>query len=140
MTTPTQATTGILQRRRSRIAGWGIYARRPIAKNTRILDYAGEVITHAESARRDRVQLARGRIWCFTVNRRVVRDASVGGNLARFINHACRPNCYVRVIGRTIWICAARRIEAGEELTYDYNTGGEAGIACRCRPGCETQL
>jgi SET domain-containing protein len=69
-----------------------------------------------------------------------VRDASVGGNLARFINHACRPNCYVRVVGHTIWICAARTLAAGEELTYDYHTGGTARIPCRCRPGCETVL
>ena len=129
-----------LVRRRSRIAGWGVYTRQAIAKNTRIIDYAGEVISHAESARRERIYLARGRIWCFTVNRRIVRDAAVGGNLARFINHACRPNCYARVIGHTIWICAARAIEAGEELTYDYHTDGQARIRCRCRPECSTLL
>jgi SET domain-containing protein len=71
---------------------------------------------------------------------RVVRDASVGGNLARFINHSCHPNCYSRVVGRTIWICAARAIAPGEELTYDYNTDGAAHIACRCEPGCRTVL
>jgi SET domain-containing protein len=129
-----------LVRRRSPIAGWGVYTRRVFTKNTRIIEYAGELISHAESQRREREHFAQGRIWCFTVNRRIVRDASVGGNLARFINHACRPNCYARVIGRTIWICAARFIEVGEELTYDYHTGGAAGIACRCRPGCGTQL
>jgi SET domain-containing protein len=129
-----------LVRRRSGISGWGVYTRVPIAKNTRIIDYAGELISHAESARRERQQLRRGRIWCFTVNRRVVRDASIGGNLARYINHSCRPNCYSQVIGRTIWIRAARKIDAGEELTYDYNTRGAAGIRCRCRPGCPTTL
>ncbi len=29
---------------------------------------------------------------------------------------------------------------AGEELSYDYNTGGEAGLKCRCRPGCKTVI
>jgi SET domain-containing protein len=129
-----------LVRRRSRIAGWGIFTCEAIAKNTRIIDYAGEAISHRESARRERVHLPSGRIWCFTINRRIVRDASSGGNLARFINHACRPNCYARVVGHTIWICAARLIDAGEELTYDYRTRGAARIPCRCRPGCETQL
>ena len=129
-----------LSRRRSRIAGWGVWTRVAVPKNTRIIDYAGELITHRESARRERAHLRAGRIWCFTVNRRVVRDASVGGNLARFINHACRPNCYVRVVGRTIWICAARAIKPGEELTYDYNTKGTARIQCRCRPDCPTIL
>lgn len=129
-----------LVKKRSGIAGAGVYAAERITKNTRIIDYAGETITHAESRRREARQLARGRIWCFTVNRRTVRDASVGGNLARFINHACRPNCYVHVIDGVIWIRAARTIRRGEELTYDYNTGGAAKIACRCRPGCRTVL
>jgi len=129
-----------LVRRRSPIAGWGVRTRVAIPKNTRIIDYAGELITHRESARRERAHLRAGRIWCFTVNRRVVRDASVGGNLARFINHTCRPNCYVRVIGRTIWICASRPIKPGEELSYDYNTKGTARIRCRCRPDCKTML
>jgi SET domain-containing protein len=117
-----------------------VFAAERITKNTRIIDYAGEMITHAESRRREARQLRRGRIWCFTVNRRWVRDASVGGNVARFINHACRPNCYVQVIDEVIWIRAARTIRRGEELTYDYNTGGAAGIPCRCRPGCRTLL
>jgi SET domain-containing protein len=98
------------------------------------------MISHAESARREERQLPRGRVWCLTVNRRCVRDASVGGNIARFINHACAPNCYSRVICHTIWICASRNIKRGEELSYDYNTDGAAGIRCRCRPGCETML
>ncbi len=129
-----------LVRRRSRIAGWGVYTREAFTKNTRIIDYAGEPISHGESARRERTHLPRGRIWCFTVNRRFVRDASVGGNLARFINHSCRPNCYSRVVGDTIWICAARPIAPGEELTYDYHTGGAARIPCRCRPHCGVVL
>ena len=129
-----------LVRRRSGIAGWGVYTRVPITKNTRIIDYAGEKISHGESLRRERKQLARGEVWCFTVDKRTVRDASVGGNVARFINHACKPNCYSQVIGDVVWIRAGRNIAAGEELTYDYRTDGEATIQCRCRPGCRTML
>ena len=129
-----------LVRRRSGIAGWGVYTRLPITKNTRIIDYAGEKISHGESLRRERKQLARGEVWCFTVDKRTVRDASVGGNVARFINHACKPNCYSQVIGDVVWIRAGRNIAAGEELTYDYRTDGEATIPCRCRPGCGTML
>jgi SET domain-containing protein len=136
MSLPTDA----LVRRRSVIAGWGVYTCAPITKNSRIIDYAGQKISHAESLRRERHQLARGEVWCFTVNRRTVRDASVGGNLARFINHACRPNCYTQVVGDVVWIRAARNIAAGEELTYDYRTGGAAVIPCRCRPGCKALL
>jgi len=117
-----------------------VFALEPIRKNTRIVDYAGELIDHKESLKREVKYLARGEIWCFTVNTRWVRDATVEGNIARFINHACRPNCYSQVTDRTIWIRAGRNIEAGEELTYDYHTDGEHVVTCRCRPGCTRKL
>ena len=117
-----------------------MYATAAISKNTRIIDYAGALISQAESARRERRYLPQGLIWCFDVNRRWVRDAAVGGNLARFINHACHPNCYAHIVGHTIWIRAARTIGRGEELTYDYWTGGTANIPCKCRPGCRRML
>ena len=52
-------------------------------------------------------------------------DAGVGGNVARFINHSCRPNCYIDIKDGVIWIRAARTIRKGQELTYHYNTDGE---------------
>ena len=129
-----------LVRRRSPIVGWGVYAGQRITKNSRIINYAGEKISADEADRRETNYQAGGRIWCFRINRRWLRDGSVGGNWARFINHACTPNCYVEIAGDTIWIRAARNIERGEELSIDYNTGGEVGIACRCRPRCKTFL
>lgn len=130
----------MIVKRRSRIAGWGVYATRPITKNTRIIDYAGEKISTRASVRRERRYLKRGHIWCFKLNNRWVRDAAVGGNIARFINHSCSPNCYSQIVGDTIWIRAARNIRTGEELTYDYMTDGEAAISCTCRPGCKTMI
>lgn len=127
-------------RRRSKLHGWGVFALEPINKNTRIIDYAGELIDYKESLKRETRYLKRGEIWCFTVNSRRVRDAQVGGNNARFINHACKPNCYSHIVGHTIWIRAGRNIKAGEELTYDYHTDGEQVIECRCRPGCTRKL
>ncbi len=129
-----------IARRRSTLHGWGVFALEPVNKNRRIIDYAGELITHRESLKRETGYLTRNQIWCFTVNDRWVRDANAGGNVARFINHACRPNCYTEVVGRTIWIRAARNIKKGEELTYDYHTDGEHTIPCRCRPGCTRKL
>ena len=125
-----------IARRRSKLHGWGVFAREPINKNTRIIDYAGELIDYKESLKRETRYLKRGEIWCFTVNSRWVRDANVDGNDARFINHACKPNCYIQIVGDIIWIRAARTIKKGEELTYDYCTDGEGEIPCRCRPGC----
>jgi SET domain-containing protein len=127
-------------RRRSKIHGWGVYASRPITKNTRVVDYAGEKISSRESIRRERRYLKAGHIWCFKLNRNWVRDAAVGGNIARFINHSCKPNCYVQIVNDTIWIRASRTIRKGEEITYDYATDGPRAIACRCSPGCRGRL
>jgi SET domain-containing protein len=123
-------------RRRSPISGWGVYAGEPIAEDAYIVEYKGALISQPEAWRREQRYLPRQRIWIFTIDDRWARDAAYGGNIARYVNHACRPNCYVDLEGRHIWIKASRRIRAGEELTYDYNTEGVAGIPCRCRPGC----
>ncbi len=130
----------MIAKRRSKIQGWGVFATRGIAKNTKIVHYAGEKITNKESLRREARYLKKGRIWCFKLNRLYVRDAAVGGNIARYINHSCSPNCYTQIVGDTIWIRAARNIRKGEELTYDYATDGVGSLPCRCAPGCTTRL
>jgi len=124
-------------RRRSKLHGYGVYATERIAKNRRIIDYAGELVRTRDCAERETRYLAEGCIWTFRVNRTWSRDAAVGGNIARFINHACRPNCWFEIADQTIWIRASRNIAAGEELTYDYMTVGDHTIKCRCRPGCK---
>lgn len=129
-----------LVRKRSRVHGQGVFAAEPITKNRRIIDYAGELIANAISPQREARYLAEGCIWVFRVNRAWSRDAAVGGNIARFINHSCTPNCWFEVVGTTIWIRAARNIRAGEELTYDYMTVGDHTIPCCCRPGCTRRL
>ena len=130
----------MIERRRSAIQGWGVFATQPISKNKRIVTYDGEKIPNKESLKREVRYLKQGHIWCFKLNRLSVRDAAVGGNVARFINHSCEPNCYTRVIGDTIWIIAAKSIRKGEELTYDYATDGVGTIPCKCRQGCTVMI
>ena len=97
-------------RRRSRLHGFGVFAGEDISKNTRIIDYAGELVRNRECGAREARYLRDGCIWVFRVNRTWSRDAAVNGNIARFINHACRPNCWFEIAGTTIWIRASRRI------------------------------
>ena len=130
-----------ISRRRSDVHGFGVFAAEPIATGTRIIDYAGELIRNdAECEAREEQYLEDGCIWVFRVNRAWSRDAAVGGNIARFINHSCAPNCRLEIIDKTIWIKAARRIRRGEELTYDYSIIGHRSIPCRCRPGCPNKI
>jgi SET domain-containing protein len=129
-----------LVRRRSKVHGYGVFAVDAIEKNKRIVDYAGELVRNSESEAREEKYLAEGCIWVFRLNRVWSRDAAVGGNIARFINHSCRPNCWFEVVDRTIWIRASRRINPGEELTYDYATVGNRTMPCRCQPGCKNRI
>ena len=56
-----------------------------------------------------------------------------GHGTAAFINHCCDANCETDEIDERVWIIAARDIEAGEELTYDYNLyDGEDDAPCLC--------
>ena len=131
-----------IERKKSKLHGYGVFALETINKNKRIIDYAGELISNRQSEKREDRYLSKGCIWVFRVNRNWSRDAAVGGNIARFVNHSCTPNCWIEVDGKTktIWIRAAKQIRKGQELTYDYNTEGDKVIPCRCRPGCKTKL
>jgi SET domain-containing protein len=108
-------------RKRSKLHGWGVFAKEPINKNKFILEYAGELITNKVSDKREDTYLNEGCIWVFRVNRNWSRDGHVGGNDARFINHSCTPNCYswVDTKQKRVWIRAGKAIAPGDELTYD---------------------
>jgi SET domain-containing protein len=129
-----------IERRKSRINGWGVFALEAIPKNKRIIFYSGERISAKESGPREERYLEKGHIWCFQLNRAWVIDAAIGGNIARFINHACKPNCYTNIVDGVIWVRAGKSIKKGEELTYNYYTEGQAEIPCKCTPGCQGML
>ena len=129
-----------IARRRSGIAGWGVFAREPISKNKRIIDYAGELVHNRLSEAREERYMKEGCVWVFRLNRNWSRDGNVDGNIARFINHACKPNCWFEVVDKTVWIRALRTIQDGEEITFDYSIEGEKTIPCRCRPGCPNMI
>jgi SET domain-containing protein len=130
----------MIERRRSKIHGWGVYATQTIPKNTRIIAYTGERISNQESLKRERRYIKHGHIWCFKLTNRTVIDGAVGGNVSRYVNHSCTPNCYIEISKGVIWVRASKTLRKGTELTYNYNTDGEGQIACRCRPGCKTVL
>lgn len=107
--------------RSSRIHGRGVYARTDIPKDTRLIEYTGERISNAEADRRyDDEEMSRHHTFLFILNSRACIDAAVGGNISRFINHSCDPNCVAWIEGQHIWIDALRDIKKGEELAYDY--------------------
>ncbi|MEO7714316.1 MAG: SET domain-containing protein-lysine N-methyltransferase [Gemmatimonadaceae bacterium] len=107
--------------RSSPMQGLGAFATRPIAAGTRLIEYAGERLTPAEAdARYPDVAGERHHTFLFAIDEDIVIDAAVDGNEARFINHACDPNCDAVIDVQRIWIDAIRDIGIGEELAYDY--------------------
>ncbi|MEX0918361.1 MAG: SET domain-containing protein [Candidatus Paceibacterota bacterium] len=94
-------------------AGLGLFAVLPIAKGTRIIEYFGEILSAAEADRR-------GGKYLFDLSSRRTVDGYTRKNIARYINHSCRPNCETEIVGGRIYVYARRRIKAGEELAYDY--------------------
>lgn len=110
-------------------SGLGLFACIAFRAGQRVIEYTGERITAAEADRR------RGR-YLFHVDAGYAIDAAGREHLARYINHACRPNCEARLVGRRIFIHARRAIRPGKELTYHYGRvyfrAFIAPLGCRC--------
>lgn len=106
----------------SRIHGRGVYAARKIAAGERIIEYRGERITWKECDDRppsDPDDPNHTFFFSLSDGKHVI-DANVSGNAARWINHACDPNCETEEEDGRVWIQAIRDIRRGEELFYDY--------------------
>lgn len=135
----------IIAVRKSGIHGRGVFALRRIPKGRTIIRYRGRLVTHEEA---DVDALDNGHTFLFILNEHYVIDASNEGNSARWINHACEPNCEAFQIESPsgdprrdrIVIDSKRPIRAGEELTYDYRIETNERITpglkklwpCRC--------
>jgi SET domain-containing protein len=117
-----------LIRRRSAIHGNGVFAALPIPRGEVVAEYKGRRITPDAADGSDGNDIESGHTFLFTLNETWDVDASVGGNIARWINHGCAPNCIAFVQEHPsrdpkkdrLFIEARRPIEPGEEILYDY--------------------
>ena len=105
----------------SKIHGRGVVATRDIPAGTKLIEYVGEVITPSEADRRYPFDESEPQhTFLFSVNSRKIIDASRKGNISRWINHSCDPNCEAIVDKGRVFIYSLRDIKKGEELGYDY--------------------
>jgi SET domain-containing protein len=127
---PTTPASDLYEVKPSTIHGFGVFARRDIPADTRVLEYIGERLTKAESLRRRKL----GNFFVFIVTDQFDIDGAVDWNPARFINHSCAPNCDARMEDEHIWIITRRALRAGEELSfnYGYNLDDYEEHVCRC--------
>ncbi len=117
--------------------GLGLFATKPIKKGTKIVRYFGPLLD-SRKKKDDAVENK----YLFELNGRWTIDGSVRENIARYINHACKPNAEsdVRPRKRKVFIRAIKHIEPGEEINYDYGTDYFKAylkpIGCKCA-ACE---
>jgi len=117
--------------------GLGLFATQPIKKGAKIIRYFGPLLDS-----RNKKQDAIENKYLFELNGRWTIDGSVRKNIARYINHACKPNAESDVSPRKrkVVIRALRKIEPGEEINYDYGTDYFKAylkpIGCKCA-ACE---
>ena len=110
-----------IQVRKSGVHGKGVFALRPIAAGERIIEYKGELISWPEALRRHPHDPSDpDHTFYFHIDDAHVIDANVDGNAARWINHACEPNCQADEADGRVFISALTDLSPGEELFYDY--------------------
>lgn len=110
-------------------AGRGLFAKEDIPKGVCITEYFGRTLSQEEE------YTSRSR-YLFEVTKKKTIDGWYKGNVARYINHSCKPNCEVEIYKKRVWVFAKRKIKAGEELGYDYGKSYFDAflkpIGCRC--------
>ena len=119
--------------------GLGLFATKPIKKGDSIIRYIGPMLD-CNKKKDDAVENK----YLFQISKRWTVDGSVRKNIARYINHACKPNAESDVSKkhRRIVIRAIKSIQPGDEINYDY--GSEyfkeflKPIGCKC-DACEAK-
>lgn len=109
--------------------GLGLFAVKPIPKGKRIIEYIGPRVAN------EIVEKSNGKYF-FGVTRKWSIDGRVRENIARYINHSCRPNAEAIITRGRVWIWSRRTIKPGEEICYDYGKEYFDGIikeiGCKC--------
>ncbi|KAF9874023.1 SET domain-containing protein [Colletotrichum karsti] len=125
--------------------GFGLRANVDLQANDFIFEYIGEVINEPTFRRRMSQYDEEGikHFYFMSLTKHEFVDATKKGNLGRFCNHSCNPNCYVDkwVVGEKLrmGIFTSRKIKAGEELVFNYNVDryGANPQPCYCgEPNC----
>ena len=99
--------------------GLGLFATQPIKKGVKIVQYFGPLLD-SKNEKHDAIENK----YLFQISKRWTVDGSIRKNIARYINHACKPNAEsdVNAAKKKIIIRSIKKIEPGEEINYDYGT------------------
>ncbi|KAJ3161712.1 histone methyltransferase set2 [Geranomyces michiganensis] len=106
--------------------GFGLRATAPIPSGSFVIEYCGEVITAAMFKKRTQEYDKDGvkHFYFMSLKSNEYLDAAKKGNMSRFMNHSCDPNCALHkwIVGDSwrIGMFTLTDIEVGQELTFDY--------------------
>nr|XP_023021602.1 probable histone-lysine N-methyltransferase set-23 [Leptinotarsa decemlineata] len=122
----------------NQIKGLGLFTLRNLKAGNFVCEYAGEIITENEAKKRFEVYKELKKVnYIFCINetygtrkQKTFIDPTVYGNIGRYINHSCNPNCKLVVIREndmlpTLGIFANRDINENTELTYTYGDSND---------------
>jgi len=119
--------------KKSGVHNKGLFANKDIPKGTKIIEYLGEKITKSEAERRG--NNSKKRVYIFELSDTKDIDGDVRYNPAKYINHSCEPNSEsVNEGDERIWIISIKKINKGDEITFDYGYGLEnyKDHSCNC--------
>jgi uncharacterized protein len=94
-------------------SGFGLVTNQIIPKGVCIIEYKGRTISKEE-------EYSINSKYLFEIHSRKTIDGSIRSNVARYINHSCRPNCEVEIKKGKVFIMSKKNIDKGTELNYDY--------------------
>jgi SET domain-containing protein len=95
------------------LAGLGLQAAGAISEDEKIIEYIGPHVKWKTLPDKPNQYL-------MELNKTTYIDGSARENIARYVNHSCDPNAYLLIQRGHAWIFAARAIDPGEEITFDY--------------------
>ncbi len=119
-------------------AGLGLFAEEPVKKGAWIIEYVGKIIR----GKKEVAEYPANNLYLFETSATRMIDGRERSNTARYINHSCKPNCEAEIFAGRVFIRTIKKIETGEEFSYDY---GKEYIdehikpyGCYCAP-CRTK-
>ena len=124
----------------TRERGWALRTKESVGREEMLIEYMGEVVSMEEAQGRMKEMTSIHDYYFAALEGDLILDAGPMGSEARFANHSCAPNCVLqkwRAGGEPhIIVVAARKLEAGEEVTYNYQLDTTVGLfgqqVCRC--------
>ena len=131
---------------RTKHRGCGLRVLEPAKAGDFIIEYVGEVILEKHMLSRVRqCKSSEPNFYFMQLDNDIYIDGRRKGNVSRYINSSCTPNCETQcwidssTARKRIGIFAIKNIDMNEELTYDYNFKcfGSKSDSFLCKCGSE---